>query len=398
MLRKGMIQGTLAATLLAAACAVGVVSAAERERPVDRDAAGMCGQLRDAARRQSCLQGLPTLSPAQERAQALRGDPAVEASLETWGGSLDAAMAARAQDLAAKGDVRSLLGAMLIEPTRFHGDDAEPWTLGPQERAWFARAQQGGLTDPLVAWVEVFDCHALDCDRGAALARLLRIDPDNAAVHLWAIQGAMLARDSDAAREQLRLAASARRFDPHSNQLLQLLLDARSGARLPPMDAQVSTVLTGIAASSTPADVIAILSMAQWAALATPPLQGLFRLCRLDSEGGTDSLGLQRDCIAVLSMIAANDATLFYAQLGARQLARMNPSLAAQWLPRLRQLAWWQDQSTRLLMEGSVAVSPAELAGRVAREGELVALSQLLARAGIPGTPPAEWELPEYYR
>ena len=44
------------------------------------------------------------------------------------------------------------------------------------------------------------------------------------------------------------------------------------------------------------------------------------------------------------------------------------------------------------------AVSPAELAGRVAREGELVALSQLLARAGIPGTPPAEWELPEYYR
>ncbi len=398
MLRKGMIQGTFAATLLAAACAIGVVSAAERERPVDRDAAEMCGQLRDAPRRQACLQGLPTLSPAQERAQALRGDPAVQASLEAWGRSLDAAMAARAQDLAAKGDVRSLLGAMLIQPTRFHGDDAEPGTLGPQERAWFARAQQGGLTDPLVAWVEVFDCNALDCDRDAALARLLRVAPDNGAVYVWAIQDAMLAGDRDAAREQLRLAASARRFDPHSNQLLQLLLDARSAARLPPMNAQVATVMAGTAASSTPADVVAILSMSQWAALATPPLEGLVRLCRLDSEGVMDNPGLQRDCIAVLSMIAADDTTLFFAQLGARQLARMEPSLAAQWLPRLRQLAWWQDHSTRLLMEGNFAVSPAEHAGRVAREGELVALSELLVRAGIPGTPPAEWELPEYYR
>lgn len=394
MQHKKMFVGALVA---ASFCLAGVVQAKEQERVVDRDAAAMCGQLGDASRVEACLQQLPTLAPAQARAQALLEDPAVQASVEAWGSGLETAMAARAQELAAQGDVRSLLGAMLVMPTRFNSTGPAPGKLGPQERDWFARARQLGPTDPLVAWVEMFDCYALDCDRDATLEHLRHVDGDNAAVHLWAIHDEALSSDTGAARGQLRRAASASRFDSYSSQLLHLLLEARSGARLPPMDARVATVLTGTAASSTPADVLAMQSIAQWAAITMAPLRAIALLCRPDSAELIGDPELRRDCIAVLSMLADDDA-LIYAHLATRVLTKLDPARADKWVSRMRQLAWWQDQSAQLMSDGNLSVPTAEYAAWIANDGELAALPRLLERAGVSAEPPADWALPGYLR
>src|SRR5690606_13704837 len=154
----------------------------------------------------------------------------------------------------------------------------------------------------------MFDCYALDCDRDATLEHLRRVDGNNAAVHLSAIHEEALSRDAGAARGQLGRAASASRFDSYSSQLLHLLLEARSGARLPPMDARVATVLAGNAASSTPADVLAVQSIAQWAAITVAPLRAIALLSRPDSAELGGDPELQRDCIAVLSMLAEDDS------------------------------------------------------------------------------------------
>lgn len=112
----------------------------------------------------------------------------------------------------------------------------------------------------------------LDCDRVAATERLLQVDADNAAAHVWAITDAVHAGDLRGAREHLQRAAAARRYDPHTSQFLRPLLDSRTGARLPSIDARVSSVLVTTTGSANPADFIAVQSLSQWAAITLAPL------------------------------------------------------------------------------------------------------------------------------
>lgn len=395
MLHKGMLQGALASAVLAATCLGGVAHAAGQAPGVDRDAAAACMSLGDESRVAQCLEQLQPLPPEEQRVQMLLDDPAVQAAMEAWNRDLESAMAKHAQDLATKGDVRSLLGAMMIMPTRFGSSNPESGRLGQQARSWFSRARELGPTDPLVAWVELFECHALDCDRGAALDHLLRVDGGNAAVHLWVIHDAAGSGDTAAAREHLQAAASAPHFDPHTNQLLDLLLEARSGAPAPAMDARVSTVMAATAGSSAPADVFATISMSQWQAISMVPMQGLVQLCGPGSPGIASDPVLRRDCVALLSMLADDGSMLIYPQLATRLLTEMEPALATQWAPRVRQLAWWQEQLIPLLTDGNALFSATEYAGWMASDGEVGAIAKLLARADIPTDPPADWELPE---
>lgn len=398
MPHKGAFAGVLAASLAAASLLGGAVHAAGQSAGVDRDAAQACMALGDNARVAQCLQELTPLSLEEQRVQAMLDDPAVQAALDAWHRQYESAMALRAQQLARQGDVRSLLGAMMIMPTQDAESDGTPGVVGAQAREWFARARQLGPTDPLVAWVEMVDCHVLDCDRDAAVARLLGVDGDNAAAHVWAMSDALNSGDLRAARAHLRSAASARRHDPHTGQMLSLLLDARKGASVPAMDANVSTVMAVTAGSSTPTDFMALQALGQWAAIAMAPMQGVARLCGPDSPELARDPSLRRDCVALLTKLAEDNSTLVYAQFSTRLLMRLDPALANQWAPRMRQLTWWQEQSVPLMIQGGDAIPAAEYAGWVATQGELGAMAKLLARAGIPPKPPADWRTPENFR
>lgn len=331
-------------------------------------------------------------------AKAALDDPATQAAMDAWSRDYESAMAARAQALAGRGDVRSLLGAMMIMPTADAASGDAPGVLGPQARDWFARARQLGPADPLVAWVEVTDCHVLGCDRDAAIARLLQVDGNNAAAHLWANGVATESGDLRAAREHLHSAALAPRYEPYAGRLLGLLLDARAGAETPAMDARVSTGIQAATGSRDPADFMAMQALGQWAAIALAPMQGVSQLCGSGSMQATRDPALRSDCIALLSRLASDDSTLPYAQMATRLLIALDPGLARQWMPRLRQLGWWQERSLPLLADFSGTPGAEEYARWVANEGELGAMARLLDRAGVAAVPPEGWQLPPQLR
>ncbi|KIQ97995.1 hypothetical protein TI01_0346 [Lysobacter sp. A03] len=79
-------------------------------------------------------------------------------------------------------------------------------------------------------------------------------------------------------------------------------------------------------------------------------------------------------------------------------LIGMDPGLSSQWMPRLRQLAWWQEQSLPLLADLSGTPGANEYARWVASDGELGAMARLLDRTGIAAAPPADWQLPSQAR
>lgn len=392
--KKRLLEVTLAAGLLGAASLVVPVQAAGQAPAIDRAAAEACMALGDDARIAQCMRQLVPSSPEQERAQAVLDDPATQAAMDAWSSDYESAMASRAQTLAQRGDVRSLLGAMMIMPTQDATAGDAPGVLGPQARGWFARAHQLGPTDPLVAWVEVADCYVLGCDRDAAIARLLELERDNAAAHLWASGAAMESGDPGGARAHLHSAALAPRYEPHAGQLLSLLLDARAGEGVPAMDARASAGMQTATGTSVPADFMAMQALGQWAAIALAPMQGVSRLCGPVSAQPARDPGLRSDCVALLSRLAADDSTLPYAQMATRLLMALDPALGSRWMPRLRQLAWWQEQSLPLLADLSGTPGADEYARWVASDGELGAMARLLDRAGIAATPPPDWQLP----
>lgn len=97
-------------------------------------------------------------------------------------------------------------------------------------------------------------------------------------------------------------------------------------------------------------------------------------------------------------MISANDSTLVHAKTAASLLIRMDLALARQWNPRMRQLDWWQEQSLPLLTDWNAAVPASEFARWIATDGELGALSTMLAQQGIRAVPPPDWNPPRRFR
>lgn len=121
------------------------------------------------------------------------GDAALPAEYERWQRGFDAAMLEHAHALAARGDARSLLAATLIAPVSFDQASGRPQPPAADPQAWFDAARAARPADPLVAWLEATDCPvpALQCDPDAAIARLLQVDGDNAAVQWLAINAAL---------------------------------------------------------------------------------------------------------------------------------------------------------------------------------------------------------------
>lgn len=398
MLHKRLLQQTLGAGLLGAMSVAGLAYAAGQVSATDRTAAEACIALGDDARIAQCMQQIAPDPPEQQRADAVLDDPATQAAMETWSRAYGSAMAAHAQALAQRGDVRSLLGAMMVMPVQDAPTGDAPGVLGSQARGWFARARQLGPTDPLVAWVEVTDCHVLGCDRDAAIARLLQVDGDNAAARLWANGVAMESGDLRAAREHLHAAAVAPRYQSPTGEFLSLLLDARAGAPVPAMDARTSAGMQAATGTGTAADWMAMQALGQWAAIALAPMQGVSRFCGPGQAELARDPGLRADCVALLSRLAADDSTLPYAEMATRLLIGLEPGLTGQWMPRLRQLAWWREQSLPLLAGLGGTPGTGQYARWVASDGELGAMAKLLHRAGIAAAPPADWQLPRQPR
>ena len=378
---------------LAALWAGGAVAAQPMElTEAEQAALAACFQIEDDAAVPACIEDLQLpLPPEGRELLAMASDTGLQAAHERWQQGFDAAMLDHAQTLAARGDARSLLAAALIVPIRHDEATEQPLPDTVDPAAWFDTARAVRPADPLVAWLETTGCMVprLTCDANAAIARLLQVDGDNAAVQWRAINAALDGGDEIAARTHLRLAAQAGRFQPYAGDLLTLLLESHNAAPLPPMDADTARVVGLIHRLDRPAtnaDVVAMLSAAQWAAAALPAMAGVMQLC--DPDGRDHDPKLRQDCIAFLAKVAADESMVTFPAIALPRLVELThgPQRAA-WQSQLRDHTWIIEQYASSLAGGADADFPY----RVAADGELEAIRHQMQDSGIPIQPPADW-------
>lgn len=387
------IHGWIALAALWAGAAAAAPPSPPQLTEADEAAVEGC-LLQDEAAIAACLTELDLpLPPELAELLEMAGDAGRYAEYTRWQQGFDAAMLAQARTLAARGDARSLLAAVLIAPVEYEGSNGGPRPVPGEVRGWFDAARVVRPADPLVAWWEANGClmPAQPCDAAVAVARLLQVDGDNAIAHWQALNAALDGDDDIAARTHLRLAAQAPRFEPYADDLLALLLEARDGAPLAPMDA-ISAKAAGLAQQlgrpATSADFIATISSAQWAALSPALGSGMMQLCGPDRPAR--DAALRQDCIALLAKVADDESTVLHPAIALPALIKLTsgPQQAA-WQARLREHAWMYEQYTALLVGGPGA--PAEFPRWIAADGEIAAIRELMRRRGIPIEPPADW-------
>ena len=397
------------AWIAVAALSVGTASAAVPMQLTEAEQAALdaCFQIEDEDAGLACVEKLQLpLPPEAAELLAMARDPALQEAHERWQRDFDAAMVEQARTLAARGDARSLLAAAMIVPIKYDQATGQPLPAAVDPTIWFDAARRARPADPLVAWLEATDCPVpgARCDPDAALARLLQIDGDNAAVQWLATNVAFGAGDVTAARTHLRLAAEATRFEPHGNQLMAMLLDARTAAPLPPMNADQAKVLgvtMNLGRPATNADLIGMWSIGQWIANAMPLMSGATQLCGAANGRPELDAALRQDCIGLMAKVAASDSMVVFPSLALPLLVELDSGAGrAKWQARLREYAWQYEQFRGLFRAGGPGVAIAGMdthAHDIAADGELGAMRHVLEVNGIPLQPPAGWQ-PQHAR
>lgn len=361
-----------------------------------------CKQMPIGEQRACVEPYLGRLPPHVAEALRYETDPAIQAAADAWQRDLHAALRTHAAALAARGGARNLLSAAVIMPWAEPAQPSQFLERPPEARAWFDAARTAEPAEPLVAWLEATDCRwiAEDCDRDAAIARLLEADPGNAAVQLLALGAAMERDDPSAIARHLHLAATADRFDPYLRDLLGLVLDAHEGIAWPAPDPALGEALAatwGLAAPVGAEDHAATEAFGRVMAVAYAGLVPVTRLCPAD---GTGNPAFADDCMGAYALVAERSDTLVDQYIALSNLSQLTAGDARgdRWREQLRGLYWLQQQSSIFMpgLPGS-GFTAGEYARVVRERGELGALAELLRRNDVAVEPPADW-LPEHPR
>lgn len=365
----------------------------------------------------SCVEAVAALAAAPEVAAAreahveaicaaeaaqLRHDPETEAALEQWHRANTAAITLHVRELMASSDPRDQLAAAMIapiaEPVLFSGEEFD-WTTEESTVA-FTAARRLGPDDRLVAWMEALDCPRAragsGCDPEAALLRLQRMEPDNAAVWIKALDRTVEDGDAAAVDRMLSQAANATRYEIPLGEIGLLLFETFQAVDGPPMPPRVASALgldTGLGRPVTTVDNAEIQAMSLAIAIALPAYHPLQQVC----TGEEDKPALAHrvpTCIAIYTQMA-QDPSLISQSIALTSLVRLTADAAAgtDWRERLREMNWVMSEGTKILS----AAAPEGYLQSLWRDGEMVALESVLSAAGIPTKPPPGW-LPDHER
>jgi hypothetical protein len=220
-----------------------------------------------------------------------------------------------------------------------------------------------------LAWWSMRTCaESLGCDRDGEWQHLASLDPGNAAVWMLAMEMASRRHDDAAYAQALHRAARAKFYDPRTGtvflhaQPLLTSLPRPAGCQHPDTIAQLTEML-GHAPDAS--DFAAVEASSVEFAFGQPAAFGSLSGC--GPEAPAMSVARRRDCIALLSRIAAGD-TLLEQYIALRYLIPLagdGPEGMAL-RERYRRLRWlWTqiprtdlpaDYFTRLWVDGEVAI------------------------------------------
>lgn len=254
--------------------------------------------------------------------------------------------------------------------------------------AAMATALRLGEDDALVQWVAVNGCAntAAACDRDRALARLQRLQPDNAAVWLAGLKRAVERKDDPATQEAwLQRAAAADHYRTSYSELGRLMYAVVQ--EMLPLRAPACAQAAFAAQSQVPdtSDRLAgVVAMKIAVAYSLPPVEPIAEMCREPSPSR------RKTCIAVLAQLADGsemvDRTIGL-HLGMPLVADTPDS--AVWRERLRQLNWLRQHYG--VQDGQP--EPADWSRRLIEQGEIPAMQAWLVERGLRPTPPPGWQL-----
>lgn len=326
-----------------------------------------------------------------------RHDPATEAALDQWQLANLAAIRRHVRTLMLSQNPRDQLAAAMIAP------GVEPSQSGPtvdstsaDATAAFAAARRLGPDDRLVAWLEAVDCPlagvgvGAGCEPAAAAARLQRLEPDNAAVWIYALDGAVSDADEASIDRLLSRAAAASHYRIPFGEIGLLLTRTLLEVDSPAMTPQVAHAMGSdldLGRAARAEDLAGVQAMAIAAAVALPAHQPLQRLC-IGADGKPGQAGRLPTCIAIYALMA-QDGLLTTQSIALTNLVRLTADSAAgpQWRERLRHMHWIQSQGIEAMGVGL----PEGYLQSVWRLGELPAIEGLLRAAGVPTAPPPDW-------
>jgi hypothetical protein len=319
--------------------------------------------------------------PRSERAATpttAAGEAPQDPALVACANSLTAALQARGRQLAKSADGHDLaVSAQLlwIDPT------SAPL---PRQRQLLEQALARVPDDPAIAWTYLRTCFGPQCDARAALDRVLRLDPDNAAAWLVAADQALERQGTGEAERLLHRAAAAPRVDAYWGRTVRAVFE-RVGAMPKPArcTGQMLTSMVGTAARpGTMEDVVAVnASVVGHQQL--PFFKSLYSLCPTSDHIPRHRLP---DCRAVYARLADSPELVFQSHgIAASQALAATRAEKAYWRERWRELRWataqmgtqWTPAHQRLALE----------------YGEVPALIGTLDAAEL-WPPPPDWQPP----
>ncbi len=320
--------------------------------------------------------------------------PQLIEEMEQWDAAFIGAQREHADALAATGDPRSMLGAVLLYPRWSRLGPPVP-AMGSDVSRWFADARAAAPDDALLAWIEATACPvpASGCDRPAALERLRVIDPGNTAVWLELMRDASDRGDDAAARHLFSQAANAERYDLYLRPLGQLLAASGEDLTAPVLSSGLTDALRRYSQQTggllDPGQVVDMQLLTIWNQYASNvSLLSSMSACRKDNQQVGDD-DHQADCRAVFARMAEEGGTLLTRNTGRGVIVELTRGLADhdEWAERWRQSHWQSEQFVGMAWSGM----PVGYAMRVLRMGEVAAIESVLKDAGIALLPPADW-------
>ncbi len=244
------------------------------------------------------------------------------------------------------------------------------------------RAAQAAPSDALVQWLvaNYGDTGTPEgaARRGAAIEALTRIEPDNGAVWMQALNVAAGAGDDDAVDDALARMAEARRFDDHFVDIVHAWIDVYD--RHPPP-----------ASLSTDAyDAGFVTAFAKAAATAMPAYQAIVNACKPRAEGSDRAAS----CTTAGRVMLERGDTLIARSIGFAILRNLDAATEADRAAK-RNLEWYQANVLSGTGEnGDARDALAHESDWRRMSDEIDVLKSALRRAGLPTEAPEGWNPP----
>lgn len=266
-----------------------------------------------------------------------------------------------------------------------------------EQIALLDRALAAAPDDALVQWIALTQSNRVSqsaTTREAIVRTLERLEPDNAAVWMEALELASQRKDQAAIDAALARMAASTRDDEHFSDLIKVSLDVFK--RYPWPDeyfALFEKQNPDLSSRSVKETAPYIYAVAITAAFALPAYQSLIKACTVNPATG-EGTARAKDCVIIGRLMVAHGTTLIANRIGSSVL-RLSCTFNDDDVQRARTQDWIRQQKTTL--NGSPTAEPmsreiiTSMNDWIETGSELESMRLAVARADKPLTPPADW-------